>query len=100
MLLDNSFFYPGNVIYNTFNIDFDRPFIEQLDELNEDLVQVEYKENYLLDIGWYPECETKGKIIVQLIHNSQWEKPVLRKECITQELFLKNLLEITEMMKK
>ena len=71
MLINNSFFNPGKVNYNKFNIDFNKSFTEQLDELNEDLLQVEFKDNYMLDIGWYPEGDEDGMIIIQLIHNNE-----------------------------
>ncbi len=91
MLMSNSIFYPGKVNYNTFNIDFDKPFIAQLDELNEDLIQVEYNENYNLDIGWFPEGDVNGKIIIQLIHNNEWDKPIVKEENLEEEAFFKSI---------
>ena len=94
MLLSNNIFYPGKVNYNTFRIDFNKPFEEQEDELNEDLVQVEYNDNYILDIGWYPEGDINGKIIIQLIHNSEWDNPLVCEKCLDKESFFKSINSI------
>ena len=81
--LDDKIFKPGNVTYNSFNIAFDIPFSQQEDSLNEDLVQVEYENGYVIDIGWYPEMDPKGSLIIQLIHDHDWNKPV-QKTKITE----------------
>lgn len=80
MKISNEFFYPGKVTYNVFNIDFNKPFADQLEELNEDLIQIKYGDDYLLDIGWYPEGNENGKIVIQVIYMFQWEKPIIREE--------------------
>lgn len=100
MLINDNIFYPGKVNYNTFNIDFNKPFTKQLDELNEDLIQVEYKDNYLLDIGWYPEGDVKGKIIIQLIHNNEWDNPIVREEMTEIEPLLKSINKIMRFIKE
>ena len=74
--LGESVFLPGKVTYNSFDISFDKPFEQQTFSLNEDLVQVEYENGYLIDIGWYPECDPKGELILQLIHDNDWSNPV------------------------
>lgn len=78
--MENSIFYPGVVKYNTYNIDFDKPLSGQREELNEDLIQVEFQGGYILDIGWFPECDEKGNLIIQLINNYEWENPVYKKK--------------------
>ncbi len=94
MLINNNIFYPGIVKYNSFNIDFDRPLSSQTKELNEDLIQVEYMNKYLLDIGWYPEGDEKGKIIVQLIRNNKWDNPVIKDEHFDCETLLNDIYRI------
>lgn len=91
MHINNNFFYPGKVNYNTFNIDFDKLFETQADELNEDLIQVEYDGNYILDIGWYPEGDFNGRILIQLIHDNQWDNPIVQEESIDKESFFKSV---------
>lgn len=91
MKINNEYFYPGRVSYNTFNIDFDKPFKDQLEELNEDLIQVEYDDNYLLDIGWYPESDANGKLVIQLIYKNNWNDPIIREESANPVSLLKNI---------
>lgn len=98
MLIKNNCFYPGIVKYNSFNIDFDKPLTSQTNELNEDLIQVEYKNNYILDIGWYPEGDEKGRIIVQLIHNNKWDKPIIKEECFEYETVINVICRIVSFL--
>ena len=100
MLIRDEFFAPGKVVYNTFNIDYAKPFIEQLVELNEDLIQVEYGSEYILDIGWYPEGDENGRIIIQLVHNNKWDKPIVREEQIEKNSLLLSINKIISMVRK
>lgn len=78
-------FNSGKVIYDEFHIDFTKPFSEQLDSLTEDLLQVKYADDYLLDLGWYPEHEADGKFVVQVIKEGKWEEPQYRACCNSKE---------------
>ena len=100
MLINDMLFYPGKVNYNTFDIDFDKPLIEQLDELNEDLIQVEYKGDYLLDIGWCPERNENGRIIIQLVNAGEWDNPIVREECLDAESLLESIGKIMNIIDK
>lgn len=88
MIIDNTIFHPGKVTYNSFSIDFNMPFSSQLDELNEDLIQVEFDKEFLLDIGWHPERDAKGRIIVRLIHGYRWDYPIIKAETIEYDELL------------
>lgn len=90
--MKNIKFKSGKVIYDEFHIDFSIPFSEQLDNLKEDLLQVVFTENFLLDIGWYPEYEPEGQFVVQLIQNKCWDNPRYRKHC-KDELELRKSIE-------
>ncbi|MDE5778972.1 MAG: hypothetical protein K2I10_10785 [Lachnospiraceae bacterium] len=83
----------GKITYNEFNIDFCVPYSEQVEELLEDLIQIEYENGYLIDLGWYPEYNPQGKFIVQVIKNYDWEKPIYmeqsRDEKQLEKIFLK-----------
>lgn len=49
-------FIPGKIVLNDFTfIDRIKTLKEQLDYLTEDMIQVEFDNNIVLDIGWYPE---------------------------------------------
>lgn len=42
-------------------------------ELEEDMLQVDYPNNYILDVGWY-----KDKFIIYIIRDYEWEVPVVK----------------------
>ena len=73
-------FAPGEVIYNNFHISSTKPIEEQWDNLHEDLIQVEYEDGLLLDVGWYPECDPTGRFIINLIQDYDWENPLKKIE--------------------
>ncbi|MCC8376684.1 hypothetical protein CKY10_23120 [Photorhabdus sp. HUG-39] len=66
----------GVIIFNDFFISDDIPLENQLDELKEDMLQVEFPNGYLLDIGWRPSFEINGQFNLALIKDFNWESPV------------------------
>lgn len=75
----------GKVVYNEFHIDFDIPFSQQKSELVEDLLQVSYPNNFLLDVGWYPEYSLDGSFTVQVIKDGEWGTPCFTRRCYAWE---------------
>jgi hypothetical protein len=61
-------------------LDLNRDIRTQLDLLKEDLAQVHYGSNIILDLGWLPEFELTGRFVLCIIKSSDWENPVLRVE--------------------
>lgn len=47
--------------YVDFPLDFNLELSKQLDLLKEDLIHIEYTNGYILDVGYYPEFNPKGK---------------------------------------
>lgn len=90
--MDGIDFKSGEIIYDEFHVDFSKTLLEQLDSLTEDLLQVKYADNYLLDLGWYPEYEVDGKFVVQLIKDKNWNTPRYKACCKSQ----KELIQILE----
>ena len=78
-------FKSGEIIYNEFHVDFSKSLLEQLDSLTEDLLQVKYADNYLLDLGWLPEYEADGSFVVQIIKDRDWNTPKYKAFCKSQE---------------
>jgi hypothetical protein len=74
-------FEPGLITYNDFNINKDMPLVNQIGSLKEDLFQVEYGEDYLIDVGWYPSFNKKGDFRIRVIKNYDWTLPLLDKRC-------------------
>lgn len=69
-------FGDGKVIYDNFSIDFGKKFLEQKNNLLEDLLQIEYNDGYLIDLGWYPEFNKNGKLVLKIIYNYDWANPM------------------------
>lgn len=74
-------FKSGEIVYNEFNIVSSKPLAEQEDLLSEDLLQIQYGDNIILDVGWYPEFDISGNFLVQIIKNQDWSTPVFKKAC-------------------
>ncbi|QIO08924.1 hypothetical protein [Acinetobacter lanii] len=50
-----------------------------IDFLTEDLLQISfYKNEYIIDVGWYPSGRVKGSFIILLINNENWSKPFFK----------------------
>lgn len=76
--------HKGTITYNALtHLDFTLTTAEVIDELKEDLLQVEFNNNRLLDIGWYPEFSIDGHFTVQLIADYNWESPIFKENCST-----------------
>lgn len=78
-------FKSGKVIHNEFNIDFSEPLKLQVYNLTQDLLQVEYKNNYILDIGWYPDFDINGSFNIYIIKDYNWENYIYRMQCKDEE---------------
>lgn len=49
---------------------------KQVNELKEDLLQIEYPCDFLLDVGWYPSFEKDGNFRVTVVKDFNWDAPV------------------------
>ena len=48
-------------------------------------MQVEYNGGYLLDVGWYPEYDSDGQFIIQLVKDDGWSNPTYKYSCRSQD---------------
>ena len=71
----------GKITYNDFDIDENRQFYDQEYSYKQDILQIEFGERYVLDVGWYPEFDPKGYFLVRAIEDYDWLKPLLAKKC-------------------
>lgn len=69
-------FTPGVVVYNDIELKMDVPLKEQVEHLKEDLLQVNFRDSFLLDVGWYPSFSVEGCFKVMVIRNFNWTEPV------------------------
>lgn len=65
----------GVITYNDFHIETELSFKEEDDLLKEDMFQVEYPNNYVIDVGWYSGVK---KFIIFIIKDYNWEEPILK----------------------
>lgn len=102
-LLNTIDFQDGKITYNSCDIRIDIPLSMQLNELNEDILQVEYNNNFLLDVGWRPYFNSEdsqnldnGRFIVSVIHYQDWESPVKLYEPRTIEDLKSSIISAIE----
>lgn len=97
-LLKNIDFKSGIIVYDDFDIDLEKPIGEQV-YLDEDMLQVKYPQNYILDIGWYGGMNPEGRFVLQIIKNCDWDNPIYKKTTrdLTQlEKYLQECIDVAE----
>ena len=69
----------GTVVYwDLDNIDEARPLCDQCEDLKEDLAQIVFPDNIVLDVGWYPSFDPNGEFIVFVVRDADWDEPLFR----------------------
>ena len=76
----NADLYPGNIAFSDLELDIDIPFEQQIDALKEDMLQVIFPFNLILDLGWYSIDTEKGCFQVRVIKEWDWENPIYYNE--------------------
>ncbi|WP_139198646.1 hypothetical protein [Pseudomonas indica] len=51
-------------------------FRSDLYSLKEDMLQISYEGNFLLDVGWYPSFDPDGCFQIHVVKESDWENPL------------------------
>ncbi len=80
-MFENLNFSPGSVEYNNSDLDFSIPIKDQLDNLQEDLFQAVFYDQYVIDVGWYPSEKINGSFKLVVIKEYDWENPLVEKKC-------------------
>lgn len=52
-----------------------------IDDLKEDMLQIEYPNNIILDIGWFPSFDIEGHFCIQVIQDLDWGEPIMKIKC-------------------
>ena len=74
----------GEVVYWALErVDPSVALVDQLGELKEDLAQVRFARETLLDVGWYPEFSATGSFAVTVVRSGDWDEPVFTEEAVT-----------------
>ena len=77
-------------------MDFDTGKVIFLDATRkEDMLQVEYPNCFLLDMGWYQD-----RYIISVIHNFDWTHPVQQYETAERNQLPKLLAEAVRLVEK
>lgn len=77
-------------------MDFDTGKVIFLDATRkEDMLQVEYPNCFLLDMGWYQD-----RYIISIIHNFDWANPVQQYETTETNQLPKLLTEAVRLVEK
>lgn len=92
LLKDIQFKY-GKILYLDMGIDLKKKFNEQCWSYKEDMLQIGFGNNYIIDIGWIPGREENGNFILTVVKDFNWHKPLIRKK-IKSFIDLKENLEI------
>lgn len=97
-MFENIDFYDGKIVYNEFNISLNVEFDKQTDKLLEDLLQIKYDNDIIIDVGWYPEYDANGSFSIQVIKDYNWDEPILLKKSRSIEGMLSNLQKGIDMV--
>ena len=85
----------GKITYDDItHIDTSKDISKSIEELKEDLLQIEYKDHVLIDLGWHPSFNINGSFQLQIIKNNDWLKPIHKSTSDNWEKLLKNLEEV------
>lgn len=86
MISGNFDWKTGTVVFwDLHTIDVSRPLADQTEHLKEDLAQIEYPADIVLDVGWYPEFAATGNFVVCVVQQGEWERPLFRESAFTIE---------------
>lgn len=47
---------------------------KDIDFLKEDMLQITFGDNYLLDVGWRPSFSKSGQFYLTVVKNSNWDE--------------------------
>jgi hypothetical protein len=74
-------------------LDLQKDILTQIDLFKEDLAQVCYGNDIILDLGYYPEFEPHGRFVLKVAKSEDWENPILRLESRTTAKLVQDLYE-------
>lgn len=70
-------FIQGNITYDELSLLEDSAIEDQVHNLKEDMLQVEYPDGFLLDVGWFPSFDAKGHFQIKVVKDYDWDSPTL-----------------------
>ncbi|MDY0832071.1 hypothetical protein [Pseudomonas sp. SED1] len=85
-------FLQGRITYDNLSFLQNSSLNGQIDSLKEDMLQVEYSEGYLLDVGWFPSFDIGGNFQIKVVKDYEWNTPVLALTAYSIDSLIKQLL--------
>ena len=73
------------------SLDASKPLADQQRLLDEDLAQIAFGSDVLIDVGWYPAFSMDGGFNVQVIEKLNWDRPVMTERCTTVAALMASL---------
>lgn len=92
-MLENIDFKDGEITFDNLLWLTEKSFREDKEFLGEDLLQVSYFNNYVLDVGWYNISNKNGKFIIRGIKAMNWNTPLFEADAISLKE-LKRIIEV------
>ncbi|ROM53275.1 hypothetical protein BK649_11860 [Pseudomonas canadensis] len=68
-------FIHGNITYDELSLLEESAIEDQVHNLKEDMLQVEYPDGFLLDVGWFPSFDAKGHFQIKVVKD--YDSPIL-----------------------
>ena len=70
----------GRITYWDFEgVDPARPLADQQELLKEDLIQIEFDNDVIVDAGWYPSFSPDGHFVVFVVQKGLWLEPLFKE---------------------
>ncbi|MBI6865704.1 hypothetical protein [Lysinibacillus fusiformis] len=92
---------PGEITYNDFDIEPNKPLEDQLWSLKEDMLQISFFESeFIIDIGWTNDFSIDGNFRLVVIEQMDWSNPIDKKETkslIILEKYLKEAIVLVKL---
>ena len=90
-------FTPGKIVFWGLDINLDMSIDNDNTFLDEDMLQVEYPNELLIDAGWY---EGSKSFCIHIIKEHNWEKPLVKRSCKTLKQLKKTLNECIDKVRE
>lgn len=73
------------------SLNIESPAIYPIDFLDEDLLQIEFANGNIIDVGWYPAFDETGEFVISVIKENNWTEPFLKLTAKDRYTFINQL---------
>ncbi|KQV12822.1 hypothetical protein ASC74_06855 [Pseudomonas sp. Root329] len=93
-------FITGKITYDELSALRNTDLSNQIDFLKEDMLQVEYHDTHLLDVGWYPSFDISGSFQIRVIKNYDWDTPLALSKAGSIRLLIEEIIAAQNLINK